>query len=364
MPGGHLENRLWIRQVPSFYSPAQVREYLSVVRFDPLPEESEIQEKKFERSVESLERLMRAHLTTFPWENTALHYSASHTMDVSPQGAFNRMVRDGNGSYCFGQNIVFLGILRSLGFRAYSGVARVNINWEKPEKQEVYTSHTHMLLFVQPHEGSNLTYFVDVGFGGDGLARPVPLVNGDESIVMGLGPAEENRLCKVPFPQSSLSAFACFDMSQLGILRGKLILGFSISSNIPEGQYLWTMEVREAFDGPYGPWRQMYRFSELEFFPVDCIDASLVVEQSQTGIIAEQVLCTKHYVDEQHPEHMYRIVAAGRRVTKQIPGQKEEVLRRFTSEQDRVDTLKEIFGLSFEQNATQNIKGRRPALAR
>jgi hypothetical protein len=126
------------------------------------------------------------------------------------------------------------------------------------------------------------------------------------------------------------------------------------------------MEVRdrETFDGPYGPWRQMYRFSELEFFPADCADGSFVVEQSQSGVIAEQVLCTKHYVDEQHPEHMYRIVAAGRRVKKQVPGRKEEVLRTFASEQDRVDALQEIFGVTFEQNAIQNIQGRRSALSR
>ena len=92
--------------------------------------------------------------------------------------------------------------------RAYSGAARVNVNWQKPEEQEVYTSHIHMLIFVQPHDDSNLTYVVDVGFGGDGLARPIPLVNGDQSIVMGVRPAEENRLLKVTLPQSSLSMSA------------------------------------------------------------------------------------------------------------------------------------------------------------
>jgi hypothetical protein len=93
--------------------------------------------------------------------------------------------------------------------RAYASAARVNVNLETPEEQEVYTSHTHMLLFVQPDDESNLTYVVDVGFGGE-VARPVPLLSGDESIVMGLGPAEENRLFKAPLPQSSLSTSAIF----------------------------------------------------------------------------------------------------------------------------------------------------------
>jgi hypothetical protein len=73
MPGGYLQDKLWIKQVPSFYTPAQIREYLSVIAFDPLPGENEIEKKEFKRSVESLERIVRGHLTTFPWENTGMH---------------------------------------------------------------------------------------------------------------------------------------------------------------------------------------------------------------------------------------------------------------------------------------------------
>ena len=38
-------------------------------------------------------------------------------MDVSPEGAFRRLVKERQGSYCFGQNTVFLGMLRGLGYR-------------------------------------------------------------------------------------------------------------------------------------------------------------------------------------------------------------------------------------------------------
>jgi hypothetical protein len=107
----------------------------------------------------------------------------------------------------------------------------------------------------------------------------------------------------------------------------------------------------------------MYRFSELEFFLTDYTDGSFVVAQSKKGIFAEQVLCVKHFVDEEHPEHLYRIVAAGNRVTKQVPGREPEILRTFASEQDRVDALKEIFGLKLEEGAVENIKGRLSALA-
>ncbi|KAJ2916668.1 hypothetical protein MD484_g3769, partial [Candolleomyces efflorescens] len=343
MPGGYLQNQLWIQQVPSYYTPAQIRDYLSFVRFNPLPTEDEIEKKEFARSAESLGRIVRAHLTTFPWENTGMHYSASHTMDVSPQGAFERFVKTGSGgSYCFGQNTVLLGILRGLGFRAYSGAARVNINWQKPEEQDIQTSHTHMVIFVQPDDESNLTYVVDVGFGGGGLARPIPLVNGDESIVMGVGPTEQHPL----------------------ISMSPLTKGSSLASDGSKGQEVWTMQVRikASADGTFGPWKRMYRFSELEFFLADYTDGSFVVAQSQVGIFAEQILCVKYFVDEEHPEHLYRMVVAGNRVTKQVPGLEPEVLRTFDSEQDRMDALREIFGLKLEEGAIENIKGRIPAL--
>lgn len=38
-------------------------------------------------------------------------------MCVQPNEAFERIVRRGKGSYCFGQNGLFLGILRALEYR-------------------------------------------------------------------------------------------------------------------------------------------------------------------------------------------------------------------------------------------------------
>jgi arylamine N-acetyltransferase len=47
-----------------------------------------------------------------------LYSTPEHFMDVSPQGVFQRLVQDHKGgSYCFGQNTLFLGMLRGLGYR-------------------------------------------------------------------------------------------------------------------------------------------------------------------------------------------------------------------------------------------------------
>lgn len=38
-------------------------------------------------------------------------------MDFGPESAFQRLVQQRKGSYCFGQNTVLLGMLRGLGYR-------------------------------------------------------------------------------------------------------------------------------------------------------------------------------------------------------------------------------------------------------
>jgi len=38
-------------------------------------------------------------------------------MDVTPQGLYDWMVIRGGGSYCFGLNGLFHGMLRALGYR-------------------------------------------------------------------------------------------------------------------------------------------------------------------------------------------------------------------------------------------------------
>lgn len=129
-------------------------------------------------------------------------------MDVSPEAVYDRFIHDAKGSYCFGQNTLLLGVLRCLGFRAYSGAARVNLQHNDPTKVPYYRSLTHMLLFVQPDQDSNKTWMVDVGFGALGLVRPIPLLDHKESgvEVQGAFHGEVHRLMRGPHPNCSLGA--------------------------------------------------------------------------------------------------------------------------------------------------------------
>jgi arylamine N-acetyltransferase len=147
----------------------------------------------------------------------AICSSQDHTMDVSPQSIYTRFIHTSKGSYCFGQNTLLLGVLRVLGFRAYSGAARVNLWHNDAGKEPFYRSLTHMLLFVQPNPGNEETWVVDVGFGALNLVRPVPLLDGEEERgeVQGAFRGEAHRLTRGAHPNCSLgtSALSLFLLS-------------------------------------------------------------------------------------------------------------------------------------------------------
>jgi arylamine N-acetyltransferase len=142
-------------------------------------------------------------------------------MDVSPKAVYDRFINHAKGSYCFGQNTLLLGVLRALGFRAYSGAARVNLWHNDPEKEPYYRSLTHMLLFVQPNPGNEETWVVDVGFGALNLVRPVPLLDsaesGERGEVQGAFTGEVHRLTRGTHPNCSVGVCLCSLDSRLHI---------------------------------------------------------------------------------------------------------------------------------------------------
>lgn len=70
---GTLRDGLWIKKVPSKYTPEQVAKYLSVVGYEPSYDAEAISSGKFPTNLETLARVTRLHMLTFPFENTAMH---------------------------------------------------------------------------------------------------------------------------------------------------------------------------------------------------------------------------------------------------------------------------------------------------
>lgn len=157
-------------------------------------------------------------------------------MDLTPEGLFQRTVVEGKGSYCFGLNGLFLGMLRGLGYRyvpacafprpqsltersfpsrAYSAGARV-YHTDGPSHLPQYTALEHMIILLQIDGHDDRTYLVDVGFGGSGLARPILLSKADDNVVEGTTPTEKHRLRRGAQPLTSLGSLQVLQCSLTG----------------------------------------------------------------------------------------------------------------------------------------------------
>jgi hypothetical protein len=70
---GTLQDGLWIKQVPSVFSPQQVAEYLSVIEYEPIYDAESVASGKFPVNLDSLTRLTRLHMLAFPFDNSSMH---------------------------------------------------------------------------------------------------------------------------------------------------------------------------------------------------------------------------------------------------------------------------------------------------
>jgi len=113
----------------------------------------------------SLASLHLAHATSIPFENLDVLLKRPIKLDV--QSVWKKLVEDRRGGYCFEQNALFATVLETIGFPVKRLAARVRMGTlaQRPR--------THMTLLVEAGGGP---WLADVGFGGGGLLRPLPLL--------------------------------------------------------------------------------------------------------------------------------------------------------------------------------------------
>jgi N-hydroxyarylamine O-acetyltransferase len=114
---------------------------------------------------EVLDGVHLAHATHIPFENLDILLGRGILLDSRSLQA--KLVHNRRGGYCFEQNLLLAEALELLGFTVTRLAARVRWGAEKPRPR------THMLLRV---DLDGLPFLADVGFGGWGLLRPIPLV--------------------------------------------------------------------------------------------------------------------------------------------------------------------------------------------
>lgn len=112
----------------------------------------------------TLQKLHKLHTQSIPFENLDPLLGLPVKLDV--ESLQQKLVHNQRGGYCFENNLLFLHVLKTLGYEVRGITGRVV--WNKPA--DAITSRTHMLNLV---ELDGMKYLCDVGFGGQTPTGPL-----------------------------------------------------------------------------------------------------------------------------------------------------------------------------------------------
>src|SRR5882757_9172947 len=115
-----------------------------------------------------LQDLMTAHTQAIPFENLDPVMGVP-VGDLSPDALIDKLVHRRRGGYCYEQNGLMGYVLAEVGFRVRRLAGRVI--WMLPPDAPP-PAQTHTVLAVT-FPGSQGSYLVDVGFGGQTLTSPI-----------------------------------------------------------------------------------------------------------------------------------------------------------------------------------------------
>lgn len=127
-----------------------------------------------EPNLQVLRDLMTAHTRSIPFENLDPLMGVP-VDDLSPEALTDKLVHRRRGGYCYEQNGLMGHVLAEIGFRVRRLAGRVV--WMLPPDAPL-GAQTHTVLAVT-FPGSQGSYLVDVGFGGQTLTSPIRFETGN-----------------------------------------------------------------------------------------------------------------------------------------------------------------------------------------
>ncbi len=231
-------------------------------------------------SLEPLSRLHEAHVAAIPFENLDVLLGRRIRLDLASVQA--KLVGARRGGYCFEHNSLFMAVLERLGFQVTSLAARVRLGATDLRPK------THMLLRVDLPDGPLLA---DVGFGGDGPIRPLPLDTGGEV---------------------TLGATGCRLRREGG---------------------LWVLQGNAG-----GDWTDLYAFTLERHFPADYEMANYYTSTHPQSRFVRNLIVQRSWPDR-------RIVLVNRELVVRRPDSTQASTLR--DPDDLVQALERHFGLSF-----------------
>lgn len=126
-----------------------------------------------EPTLDVLQALVTAHTQTIPFENLDPLLGVP-VDDLGPDALVDKLVHRRRGGYCYEQNGLMGYVLAELGYRVRRFAGRVV--WLLPTDAPL-PAQTHTVLGVT-FPGSEGSYLVDVGFGGQTPTSPLRLETG------------------------------------------------------------------------------------------------------------------------------------------------------------------------------------------
>lgn len=136
----------------------------------PIPLSTYFKRIKFGDSVspnlECLQKLQFHHLKQIPFENFNPFLRIPVKLDLA--SIAQKMIHQKKGGYCYEQNILFIHILKQIGFDVRGITGRVILG----QPMSHIAPRTHMMTLVKI---KGVAYLCDTGFGGQVLTSPIKL---------------------------------------------------------------------------------------------------------------------------------------------------------------------------------------------
>jgi arylamine N-acetyltransferase len=230
-------------------------------------------------------------------------------------------------------SLLMTQVLRGFGFSVYPVGVRIRLRHHNVPSGD-YVGWVHIVNLVTLADGSR--WMVDVGFGGDGATKPIPLVEG--TITRNLG-SQDIRLMRDFVPGQT-------DRSS------------------PEKK-LWIYQYR---NGSEMEWNSYYAFPDLEFLSPDYTVmnwwTSTSPESFQTFTVLITLFLRRPNSEVPGHEEIYgkRMLVNG--TVKENLGGRTKIVRECTSEEERVEALREFFGIVLTQEERHAIRGKKVDLDR
>ena len=317
------------------YSEAQLREYFARIRLPQKYLDSPVLSDKSQALTKQnglpfLQALTRYHTCEVPFENLRLHYSAHKTVTLDAADLFTNIVTRRHGGRCMENNTFLATVLRSLGFdvRNCGGrVSRAMSPYPEVRKNQAatYDGWNHMLNLVRL---DGQWYVVDVGMGSMGPNLPYPLKDG-------------------------------FETTSIAPRRIRVQLRAISESYGDRSNKMW------CYDACYQPgengenvWTPVYCFTETEFLPQDYEIMSWFTSTNPRSFFTRYVTSTKMMTDEAG-EAIIGNVTLFEGTVRETVGSDRKVVKECTTEKERLEALKEWFGIEFTDEEKNGIPAER-----